>query len=79
MLQQIGDQNKLVGILMCFKYFKSISKFIFNPLVNKFTKVTNKKKKLESLIDLNKLDEKLDHLSAKMEDIKKALLNDKKL
>jgi hypothetical protein len=28
MLQKIGNQNKLVGILMCLKYFKSLSKYI---------------------------------------------------
>ena len=59
LLQKIGDQNKQIGILMCFKYFKS--------MINKYFKISSKKKKLESLIDLNKLNEKLDTLSKKME------------
>src|SRR4051812_11034787 len=59
LLQKIGDKNKFIGILMCFKFFKSI--------INKYSKITNKKKKLDSLIDLNKLNEKLDLLSSKME------------
>jgi hypothetical protein len=70
LLQKIGGQNKLVGILMCFKYFKSI--------INKYFKLSSKKKKLESLIDLNKLNEKLDSLSKKMELLEKSLpLNSK--
>lgn len=64
LLQKIGGQNKLVGILMCFKYFKSI--------MNKYFKLSQKKKKLESLIDLNKLNEKLDTLSKKMELLEKS-------
>lgn len=65
LLQQIGGQNKLVGILMCFKYFKS--------MMNTYYKLSSKKKKLESLIDLNKLSEKLDTLSKKMECLEKNL------
>jgi len=64
LLQKIGDQNKLVGILMCFKYFKSI--------MNKYLKISSKKKKLESLIDLNKLNEKLETLSKKIEFLEKS-------
>ena len=58
LLQKIGDQNKLIGIMMCFKYFKSI--------INKYYKMSSKKKKTDSLIDLNKLNEKLDTLSMKI-------------
>ncbi len=65
LLQKIGDQNKLIGILMCFKYFKS--------MINKCFKISSKKKKLESLIDLNKLNEKLDTLSQKMEALEKTI------
>jgi tetrahydromethanopterin S-methyltransferase subunit G len=65
LLQKIGDQNKLIGILMGFKYFKS--------MINKYAKLSSKKKKLESLIDLNKLNEKLDHLSHKMEALEKTM------
>lgn len=65
LLQKIGDQNKLIGILMGFKYFKS--------MINKYAKLSSKKKKLESLIDLNKLNEKLDHLSQKMEALEKTI------
>jgi hypothetical protein len=67
LLQKIGDQNKLMGILMCFKYFKSI--------INKYFKVSPKNKKLDSLIDLNKLNEKLDTLSSKLEFLEKNFLN----
>ena len=65
LLQKIGDKNKLIGILMCFKYFKSV--------INKYFKLSSKKKKLESLIDLNKLNEKLDMLSEKMAVLEKSL------
>jgi CHASE1-domain containing sensor protein len=67
LLQKIGGQNKLVGILMCFKYFKSI--------INKYFKLSSKNKKLESLVDLNKLNEKLDSLSKKMEVLEKSIPN----
>ena len=61
---------------MCFKSFKSISnKNII--IVSKFTKITNKKKKLESIVDINKLNDKLDYLSDKIDFIKTALLNNK--
>ena len=66
LLQKIGDQNKLIGILMCFKYFKS--------MIHQYFKMNSKKKKkLESLIDLNKFNEKLDTLSQKMQSLEKSL------
>ncbi len=65
LLQKIGDQNKLIGILMCFKYFKS--------MIHQYFKITSKKKKLESLIDLNKFNEKFDTLSQKMQSLEKSL------
>jgi hypothetical protein len=65
LLQKIGDQNKLIGIMMCLKYFKSV--------INKYFKSSTKKKKLESLIDLNKLNDKLESLSKKMEVLEKTL------
>ena len=66
LLQKIGDQNKLIGIMMCFKYFKSI--------INKYYKMSSKKKKMDSLIDLNKLNEKLDTLGLKIEYLEKNIL-----
>jgi hypothetical protein len=65
LLQKIGDQNKIIGILMCLRYFKS--------MINHYFKITSKKKKLESLIDLNKLNDKLDLLSQKMQSLEKSL------
>lgn len=63
LLQKIGDKNKFIGILMCFKFFKSI--------INKYSKITSKKKKIDCIIDLNKLNEKLDLLISKMEMLNK--------
>jgi len=65
LLQKIGGQNKIIGILMGFKYFKLI--------INNYFKLSSKKKKIDSLIDFNKLNDKLDSLSNKMEILEKNL------
>jgi hypothetical protein len=65
-LQKIGDQNKLIGIFICFKYFKAI--------INKYYKMGSKKKQLDSLVDLNKLNDKLDTLSQKIGYLEKNIL-----
>lgn len=65
LLQKIGNQNKLIGILLCFKYFKSI--------INKYSKIASKKKNGDCLIDMNKLNDKLDTLSNKMEYLKNCI------
>lgn len=65
LLQKIGDQNKIVGILMCFKFFKSI--------IHKYLKISQKKKNLEGLIDLNKINDKLDLISSKIQLLEKNL------
>lgn len=60
---------------MCFKFFKIISKYSKLNVVNKFLK--GKKKKLESFIDVNKLNDKLDKLSCKMEYLEKNFMQAK--
>jgi hypothetical protein len=44
-----------------------------NNIVSKLTKISNKKKKLEALININKLNDKLDRISEKIEFIRNAI------
>jgi hypothetical protein len=60
-----------VGILMCFKFFKSLSKNYFiksHLIVNKFFKISKKKKEEE---EFAKIHEKLLLLNSRMEYVEK--------
>jgi len=70
LLQRIGSDNKCVGILMCFKFFKSI--------ISKFVKFSSKHKKSEDLLNANSITDKLDLLNDKIDYIEKFFFAEKK-
>ena len=78
LLQKIGNDNQCVGILMCFKFFKSISKLKKIIVVNKFIKFSNKHKKSEELLNANTITNKLDLLNNKIDFIEKFFFAEKK-
>lgn len=77
LLQKIGNDNQCVGILMCFKFFKSISKLKIKE-VNKFMKFTNKHKKSEELLNTASISDKIDLLNNKIDYIEKYFFAEKK-
>jgi len=57
LLQKIGNDNKCVGVLMCFKFFKSI--------IRKYIKITSNKKGNNGTLNAEKIADKIDQLSNK--------------
>jgi len=71
LLQKIGNNNQCVGILMCFKFFKSI--------ISKFVKFSSKHKKSDELLNTNSIADKLDLLNNKIDYIEKFFFAEKKI
>jgi len=66
-LQKIGNEKHCVGILMCFKFFKSI--------IKKFIRISTRQSKGST----EKIAEKMDTLSNKIDYIEKFIVSEEKL
>lgn len=74
MLRELCEKDKFIGMLMCIKYFKNLSKFhnfYYNFLVEKYLKYVAKKKNIEHFFDLNKINEKILSVCEKIEQLEK--------
>jgi len=70
LLQKIGNDNQCVGILMCFKFFKSI--------INKFIKIMSSTKKDNELAATTNIKDKIEYLNKKIDYIGKYFFAEKK-
>ena len=63
MLKEFCEKDKFIGMMMTIKYFKS--------LIEKYLKYISKKKNIEHLFDLNKINERILTVCNKIESIEK--------
>ena len=63
MLKEFCEKDKFIGMMMTIEYFKS--------LIEKYLKYISKKKNIEHLFDLNKINERILTVCNKIESIEK--------
>ena len=71
MLKEFCEEDKFIGMMMCIKYFKNLSKLIYIILyiVEKYLKYVSKKKNIEHFFDLNKINERILSVCSKIEQL----------